>query len=370
MTKTSGPTRVLTRRELNRATLDRQLLLRRVRMPVPDAVEHLLGLQAQNTKPPYLALAARLDGFSRDELSELIESRRVVRIPAMRSTVHLMTAADAVVLRPFSGPALERELKMFRKGLTGVDLDELAALAGELTTGGRTATIKEIAERLLERWPDADPLALKIAARARLPLAQVPPRGIWGRGGQVTVATLDSYTGLPLDPAPDAVRLARRYLAAFGPASVQDLQAWCGVTRLRPYVEQLRPELLVFRDENGTELFDLPGAPRPDADTPAPPRFLGEYDNVLLSHADRSRVMDRELWREVSARRYSYGTFTVDGFLRGLWRIAEDGGTATLAAETFTPLTGAERAAVEEEAAGVLRLAAPGVRHDLRFSDV
>ncbi|WP_086564262.1 winged helix DNA-binding domain-containing protein, partial [Streptomyces africanus] len=253
-------------RALNRATLDRQLLLRPARISAAAAVEHLVGLQAQNVKPPYYALAARLDGFAPEALSRLMADREVVRIVTMRSTIHTHTADDCLTLRPLVQPARDRELTNFRKGLAGVDLDRLAALARDLVET-EPRTMKQLREALLEEWPDADPQALAVAARCRLPLVQVTPRGLWGRSGQVSLTTAEHWLGRPAAPAatPDAMVL--RYLAAFGPASVRDMQTWAGLTRLRDAFERLRPRLVTFRDESGVELFDLPDAPRPDPDT-------------------------------------------------------------------------------------------------------
>ncbi|WP_327727154.1 winged helix DNA-binding domain-containing protein [Streptomyces sp. NBC_00487] len=364
---------------LNRATLARQLLLHRAPVsakaasakaasseavsaqapsaqpaapasaPPPmsahDAVAHLLGLQAQNVRPPYYALAARLEGFAPEQLSELMADRAVVRIVTMRSTIHTHTAEDCLTLRPLVQPARERELNLFRKGLAGVDLDRLAAIARELVEA-EPRTLKQLREALLVEWPDADPFALGIAARCRLPLVQVTPRGLWGRSGQVALTTAEHWLGRPAEPAPAPETVVRRYLAAFGPASVKDMQTWAGLTRLREAFERLRPELLTFRDDHGTELFDLPDAPRPDPETPAPPRLLPEFDNLLLSHADRSRVVPPDLKGRSWQGNQAYRTFLVDGFLAGIWKL--DAGVLTL--EPFGRLTRQQRADLVAEA--------------------
>ncbi|MBW8794284.1 MAG: AlkZ family DNA glycosylase [Streptomyces sp.] len=382
----SGP--VLGTRALNRATLDRQLLLRRSTRSAKEAVAHLVGLQAQNVKPPYYALAARLDGFAPEQLSELMAAREVVRIVTLRSTIHTHTAADALTLRPLVQPARSRELTAFRKGLAGVDLDRLAALARGLVEA-EPRTMPGLREALSAEWPDADPQSLAVAARCTLPLVQVTPRGLWGRSGQVALTTAEHWLGRPAEPpsTPDTTAAAAataappvvpaavatdaavlRYLAAFGPASVRDMQTWAGLTRLREAFERLRPRLLTFRDETGTELFDLPDAPRPDPGTPAPPRFLPEFDNLLLSHADRTRVVPPEhrgrAWRGNQAHR----TLLVDGFLAGVWKLAED----ALVIEVFGPQAGgaAERAAIMEEGERMLATLHPGEHHDIRFGTV
>jgi hypothetical protein len=356
---------VLGARALNRATLARQLLLRRSPMSAEAAVEHLVGLQAQNVKPPYYALAARLDGFTPEALSGPMADRAVARIVTLRSTIHTHTARDCLTLRPLVQPARDRELTLFRKGLAGVDLDRLAALARELVEA-EPRTMGQLREALLKEWPDADPQALSVAARCKLPLVQVTPRGLWGRSGQVTLTTAERWLGRPAEPAPAPDGTVLRYLAAFGPASVKDMQTWAGLTRLRDAFERLRPRLVTFRDEAGVELFDLPDAPRPDPDTPAPPRFLPEFDNLLLSHADRTRVVPAGLrgrsWRGNTA----YRTLLVDGFLAGLWRLDED----ALVVEAFGRLTGAQRDDITAEGERMLRVMHPGTAYDIRFGTV
>ncbi|GGX31368.1 winged helix DNA-binding domain-containing protein [Streptomyces lomondensis] len=352
-------------RALNRATLDRQLLLRPARMSVAAAVEHLVGLQAQNVKPPYYALAARLDGFAPEALSRLMADREVVRIVTMRSTIHTHTADDCLTLRPLVQPARDRELVNFRTGLAGVDLDRLAVLARDLVEA-EPRTMRQLREALLEEWPDADPQALAVAARCRLPLVQVTPRGLWGRSGQVRLTTAEHWLGRPAEPAPAPDVVVLRYLAAFGPATVRDMQTWAGLTRLRDAFERLRPRLVTFRDDSGAELFDLPDAPRPDPDTPAPPRFLPEFDNLLLSHADRTRVVPPEYRGRSWQGNIAYSTLLVDGFLAGLWRLAED----ALVIEPFGRLTQAQRDDVTAEGERILRVMHPESSYDIRFGVV
>ncbi|MET8682789.1 winged helix DNA-binding domain-containing protein [Streptomyces sp. NPDC004732] len=369
---------VLGTRALNRATLDRQLLLRRSRdLSVKDAVTHLVGLQAQNVKPPYYALAARLADFDPAELSALLEARELVRIVTLRSTIHLHTAADARTLRPLVQDARERELTGFRKGLVGVDLAALARIA-RAAVEAEPRTMKQLREVLLVRWPDADPQSLAVAARCMLPLVQVTPRGLWRRSGQVALTTVGQWLGddesagssgaASLD---DAVL---RYLGAFGPASVNDMQTWARLTRLREVFERLRPRLRTFRDENGVELFDLPDAPRPDPDTPAPPRFLPEYDNLLLSHADRTRVIPDAYKGRTWKVNQPYCVFLLDGFLAGVWRVVEDAksGVAVLTIEPFGARPGrAQREELVREAEWMLtRIAETSSSYDIRFGSV
>jgi hypothetical protein len=364
-TRTTGTAPVLGTRALNRATLERQLLLRRSPLSAKAAVEHLLGLQAQNVKPPYYALAARLDGFAPAELSGLMADREVVRIVTMRSTIHTHTADDCLTLRPLVQAARDRELTQFRKGLVGVDLDRLAALARALVEA-EPRTMKQLREALLAEWPDADPQALATAARCKLPLVQVTPRGLWGRSGQVALTTAEHWLGRPAGkaPAPDAVVL--RYLAAFGPASVKDMQTWAGLTRLRDAFDRLRPQLVTFRDDSGVELFDLPDAPRPDPDTPAPPRFLPEFDNLLLSHADRTRVVPPEHRGRTWQGNLVHRTLLVDGFLAGVWKLEEQ----ALVIEPFDRLTKAQREEVTAEGERMLAVTHPESSYGIRFGTV
>ncbi|MFD6431508.1 winged helix DNA-binding domain-containing protein [Streptomyces venezuelae] len=371
--RTTSP--VLGVRALNRATLDRQLLLRRSSdLSVKDAVTHLVGLQAQNVKPPYYALAARLADFDPAELSALLDARELVRIVTLRSTIHLHTAADARILRPLVQDARTAELAGFRAGLVGVDLAELADVA-RAAVEAEPRTMKQLRDVLLVRWPGADPQSLGVAARCLLPLVQVTPRGLWRRSGQVALTTVERWLGGELGGEPrgevdggsgdvgsgfDAASMENavlRYLRAFGPASVKDMQTWARLTRLRDVFERLRPRLRTFRDENGVELFDLPDAPRPDPDTPAPPRFLPEYDNLLLSHADRARVVPADYKGRTWKGNRSYCVFLLDGFLAGVWRLEEDlkGGGAVLTIEPFGRRPGrAQREELEREAEWML----------------
>lgn len=300
-----------------------------------------------------------------------MESRAVARIVTMRSTVHTHTARDAVALRRLVQPgAPDRELAVFvgRKGLDGVDLERLAARSRELVEE-RPHTPKQLREELLQEWPDADPLSLSVAARCILHLVQVTPRGLWGRGGQVALTTTDVWFGdaVPAETA-DLDETVLRYLGAFGPASVKDMQTWCGLTQLRAAFERLRPRLLVFQDERGTELFDLPDAPRPDEDTPAPPRFLPEFDNLLLSHADRTRVVTPENRSRSWKGNQAFRVFLLDGVLAGLWHLEETKERVTMAIEPFEAIDRRQREELLAEAERTLEVMGPqGVPYEIVF---
>lgn len=335
-----GQAPVLTRRALNRATLARQLLLERSTMSVPDVLEHLVGMQAQTPHTAYIGLWTRLQGFRPGELSDLLLDRQVVRIALMRSTIFLVTARDAWALRPLIQVVHDRMHQgQFGRRLQGVDMAAVVA-AGRAFIDRDPGTFKALGEHLLERWPGHDHLALEMTVRTGVPLVQVPPRGLWGRSGPVAHTSIEAWLG---DSPPAWLTLdgmVLRYLRAFGPASVMDAQMWCGLTRLKEVFERLRSQLVVFRDEQGRELFDLPDAPRPDPAVPAPPRFLYDYENMLLSYADRSRAILPERVRHIVARQNeSISTYLIDGFVAGTWQVERERRHARLVIRALVPLS-------------------------------
>ncbi|MGN9910469.1 winged helix DNA-binding domain-containing protein [Phytohabitans sp. LJ34] len=346
-------TATLTWRALGRATLARQHLLERAPLGVAEAVEHLVGMQGQAPHAPYLGLWSRLSTFDPEELSGLLRDRQVVRIALMRGTVHLVTARDARGLRPLTQPIYDRDLRtntMHAAPLAGLDLAALAAAGRELLSQPRSGT--ELGALLRERWPEREAASLAYGVRGLLPLVQVPPRGLWGRSGQPVLTTLEAWTGEPMS-AMDPAALVTRYLGAFGPATVQDVQTWSGLTGLREVVHGL--PLARFRDEAGRDVFDLPDAPRPDPDTPAPVRLLADFDNVLFSHADRTRVI-ADAHREHMIRHRLVRAVLVDGVVAGTWTIAK----RRLTVQPFGRVTKRDRSAIEKEGARLLALVAPG----------
>ena len=374
--RTTDDAPVLSRRRLNRALLERQLLLGRASMPAENAIEHLVALQAQEPFDPYTALWSRLEGFRAAELADLITDRRAVRaIAMMRTTIHLMTARDWLALRPVLQVVQERGFRSgsaFARNLAGLDFDEVVA-AGRALLDEKPRTASAIGKLLQQRWPDRDASSLGYAVRYVVPLVQIPPRGIWGRSGLPVLATAETWLGRPVgtDTAPDAMIL--RYLAAFGPASVMDIQSWCWLTRLGPIVERLRPQLRTFRDENGKELFDIPDGPLPDPDTPAPPRFLPTYDNIVLSHKDRSRILgDPSEWAIGGGQFdaiFNRGSVLVDGFVHSGWRVERGAGRARLVVMPARPWSSGDREAVAEEGARLLAFLAPDATPDVRFGE-
>jgi hypothetical protein len=364
-----GPADILTARALNRALLERQLLLRRSRMRARDAIEHLVGLQAQIPNAPYFGLWSRLDGFHVDDLTRLITARRVVRLALMRSTIHMVSARDCLALRPLLQPMLERGLGgAFGRSLAGIDRAALAA-AGRALVEDRPRTFAEVGALLQRRWRGRDPVALGYAVRVLVPLVQIPPRGVWGDRGAAVHTSVEKWLGRSPASKTSMSKMILRYLAAFGPASVRDVQAWSGLAGLRPHVERLRSRLRTFADERGVELFDLPDAARPRPDVDAPPRFLPEFDNALLGHQDRSRIV-REDYRPrlFGSGGLLAGTVLVDGFVGARWSLTRARTTAILTVATRGKLATRERDAIEEEGQRLLSFAAADADgHDVRF---
>ncbi|MCF2532564.1 winged helix DNA-binding domain-containing protein [Yinghuangia soli] len=363
-------TALLDVRALNRATLERQLLLGRVPGTAAGTVRHLAGMQAQAPRAAYVALWSRLAGFRPEELAGLLTERQVVRVVLMRGTVHLVTADDALGMMALLRATLDRRFgsSSFAKALTEVDLAEAAALSRKFLAAAPNSR-KELGAHLAERWPGTDPDALSAAGMYLVGCVQLPPRGLWDDVGPVVLSPLETWLDRPLDAAATLDDLVLRFLGAFGPATVKDAQSWSGLTRLREVFDRLRPGLAVFRGPAGEELFDLPDAPRPDPETPAPVRFLPEYDNLLLSHADRSRVI---VGRRAVPLPPGYGgaagTVLVDGFFQGVWKIAREKGTAVLRIDPFVPPTAAQRADMAAEGEALLGFAAADAEaHDVRI---
>jgi hypothetical protein len=378
---------VLSVRAINRALLARQRLLDRPALPaggssgaraamVVETVEHLVGLQAQAPFPPYYGLLSRLDGFRPDDLASLITGRAVVRIALMRGTIHLVSARDCLPVRRLVQPVIERGMRNAHgQQLAGVDAGALAA-AGRALVEAEPMTFSQLGQGLAERWPDHPPRALAQAVRAFVPLVQVPPRAVWGQSGPSRHTSaerwLDRSDALARRAPVQALGLAdlvRRYLGAFGPATLRDVAAWSRLTGLRAIMEQLRPSLVTFRDEQGAELFDLPSAPRPGGDVPAPVRLVADFDNLVLSHAERSRVINAENIKRISTvNGVIPGTVLIDGFVGGIWRLGRSRDATTLSIELFGPMR--ERDALVREAERVLAFCSPGGSCDIRFGPV
>jgi hypothetical protein len=360
-------------RALGRATLARQFLLERADVPVLDAVAHLCGLQAQEPQEPFTGLWSRLRGFAPAELSELLVERRVVRTHLMRRTVHLVAAEDALAWRSRHDAMLrQRVLGVYRRELDGIDLDELAAAGREVMADGEPRSMSEIGRVLAARWPGAGPRPLgEVVVAALVPMVQVPPRGLWRVTAGVGNVRMASWFGREIDPPatdgadPVGAALVRRYLAAFGPAASADLRAWCGLAGLPRAVAAVRDELVAFRDERGRELLDLPDAPRPDPDTPAPVRFLPAFDNAILGYHDRSRIVD-DAHRGLSVA--GERAVLVDGRVAATWTVVADGGAGTVAVAPLRRFSRAERTAVAEEGRALAAFLSDGAHHRVRVA--
>jgi len=358
MKRTAAEATVLSPRALNRALLARQMLLERAAISPAAAIEHLVGMQAQVPTDPYFGLWSRLADFDPLALSRLIKTRKAVRIAVMRGTLHLVSARDALIARAWVQPVLTRTLVAteWGKKTRGVDMDALCAVA-RAAVEKNPLTLAELRPILAAAFPEYDPTALSWAFHYSAPLVQVPPRGLWGEGGLPRVTTVERWLKkAQATPAPE--KIALRYLAAFGPASVADMQAWSGVTKLAAVFEALRPKLATFRDETGRELFDLPDAPRPDAGTPAPPRFLPVYDNVTLGFANRDRILGLAPPRAVP-QNLNVRSFLIDGFVAGFWKIEEAKGRAMLTLEPFGALAKKDQRALVAEGRKLLAFAMP-----------
>jgi hypothetical protein len=346
---------------LNRALLARQWLLEPRRASAVEAIEQLVGLQAQDVKAPYFQLWARLVDFDPHELSGILERRAAVRIVLMRGTIHLVSARDALLLRPLIDPVISRATDG-NWSVGDLDRDVLAAAGRELVEA-QPRTFAQLGALLAERFPDADPQALAQQIRALVPLVQVPPRGLWRQSGAAAHTSVEAWLPDTAAPSPSLDDLVRRYLGAFGPASVQDMQKWSGLSRLRPAFERLRGELVSFSHAGtGRELFDLPDAPRPPGDTPVPPRLVGPFDNLILSHADATRVLPTNYRRLVMTQNgLIAGMVLLDGFVAGNWRIKATKKHALLTIASFSgkAYKKTDAGALTREGERLLHFAAP-----------
>jgi Winged helix DNA-binding domain len=359
---------VLTTRALNRALLGRQLLLERRRMAPGDALEHLVGMQAQNPLDPYFGLWSRLEAFDPFELSTLVERTEVVRAWLMRGTIHMVTDRDCLALRPVMDSVMRKtvQAQKFGRDVAGVEQAELIAATEEILADG-ALTRAEIGRRLAERWPELPAESLGLAASYLVPMLQVPPRGTWRATHRATQAHVERFLGRALGDEDDPSEAIVRYLRAFGPAAPKDVRAWSYKTGLREVIDRLRPELVTYRDEGGTELLDVPGGLFPDPETPAPPRFLPEFDNALLSHDDRSRVIPPG----EPARTWWKGTVLIDGFAAGTWRLEREKEATTLAIGSWGRWRTADREDVADEGERLLAFAAADAeRTAIRFEQL
>lgn len=361
---------ILSRRTLNRALLARQMLIERSGSTPLDAIEQLFGLQAQEARPPYVGLWSRLAEFRRDHLNPLLHDRTVVRVTAMRGTLHLMSTRDFVGFRSSFQVMLTAGMRaIMKERLDALDCDAVVA-RGRAFFGGASSSFDGLRVRLAEEDPSADIRAMAYAVRNLLPLVQVPTDAPWGYPAAADFTLADDWLSRPMAEEDRREDLVIRYLRAFGPATATDAQTWFGFP-LKDAFETLRPILATFRDEKKRELFDLPDAPRPPEDTPAPVRFVAEFDNLILSHADRSRVISDDNRKRIATKNLRIpGTFLVDGFVAGTWKVEAKKKDATLTIEPFGTLAKTEELALEEEGERLLRFISGDVaKFEVRFED-
>lgn len=352
--------RTMTLRELNRATLARQLLLERAALTPLEAIKQVAGLQGQLANPPYMGLWSRLRAFQRVDLEKLLEQRKVVRTTMMRRTLHLTTTEDYLRFRPALQSLYASRLTSYLSKQQMPDFDRDSLLAEiQAYVQEKPRTNVALRAKLNQLIPEQGEQLLYMV-RVYLPLIQVFPGGVWGVGGSPAYAEASTWLGGEFAAPQAGVRaLLFSYLAAFGPASVKDMQTWSGLTRLQPVVDALRPELLTFRDEQGRELFDLPGAPLPSADTCAPVRFIPDFDNLVLAYDNRQRIIADAYRPYVFPGNSSVlPTFLVDGFVRGIWRIERTSDSAKLLIQPFEPLIDETRQELYAEGERLLRWAA------------
>ncbi|SCF56429.1 winged helix DNA-binding domain-containing protein [Streptomyces sp. Ncost-T10-10d] len=355
----------LSLRTLNRALMDRQFLLERTDRTPLEVIGRLVALQAQEPNWAYIGLWSRIHAFTQAQLTALLEGRQVVRSGLLRSTQHFAAADDFRRLRPLLQPVLDRTANSphFTRNSTDLDAASLVAEGLDLLAGG-TLSRKELARRLAERHPGRDGRVLAGQVELRTPLVHGAATGTWGSWGNrsaISVTPVEVWLGRPMATAatPAAARdsakeLIRRYLAAFGPAGVKDVQTWCGLTRLGEVVAEMRAELRHYSGPDGRDLIDLADAELPDPETPAPVRLLPAFDNALLGHADRTRVIsDEDRKRVMPGQARVRPTFLVDGRVHGTWSL----GAGTLRLTPFRPLHATDRAALEHEADRLLPFA-------------
>jgi hypothetical protein len=335
--------RTLTERELNRALLSRQLLLERAELPLARAVERVGGLQTQYAPSAYVSLWSRLSWFEREDLTTALERRDVVQGTLMRATIHIVSARDY--------PLLAEAIREARREWW---LRSQPGRADARALSGAARRVRSLlAEGPRRRADVVEALGLDSSTWNGLglwvDLIRAPPSGTWDRRRADVYAAADDWLG-PSDPTLELglEHLLRRYLGAFGPASVKDAASWAGlpVSLVGPALERLR--LRRFRDEGGGELLDLPRAPLPDPDTPAPVRFLPTWDATLLVHARRTQILPERYRSRVFSTKtpHSVATFLVDGRVAGTWRY--DGGRVLV--EPFEALPKTARRELDAEA--------------------
>ena len=355
-------------RQLNRATLARQMLLERETASVSEAVKRLFGMQAQEPRPPFVGLWTRLTSFNIDALRAALRDRNIVRATMMRGTLHLVTTRDYLEFRSVLQPMLTQGMRVLGERAEGLELEQLIPVARDLLHDC-PRTFDELRMLLRDVFPHVNDRAMGYAVRLHIPLVMVPTADRWAYPAVAAFTPAETWIGQPLSRDISTEMLIHRYLSAFGPATASDAQTWSGLTGLTSTLRSMRSQLREFRDDRGRELFDVVDGARPDADVPAPVRFLPEFDNLLLAHADRTRVIaDEHRGMVVTKNLRVHATFLVDGFVAGIWRIERKKASATMRMTPFTPLTDQVKNALSSEGERLLRFVeADASQFDIHF---
>ncbi|MFD3406882.1 winged helix DNA-binding domain-containing protein [Kribbella sp. NPDC058693] len=351
---------VLSARAVNRATLARQLLLERADVPAVDVVGQLAGMQGQEPKHPYVGLWTRIDGFAEAQLDQAVAAREVVRATMFRGTLHLVTATDYLRFRTTVSPVLEAGLRVLGDRGAGLEPEKVVAAAEKLLAK-EPLTFTEVRDALQEQFPEVNERALGFCTRMLVPLVMYPADVRWSWTANSRFTPAEEWIGKKLHKRAEPGELVTRYLQAFGPATPADFQTWSGLQKAKPLFDEL--ELETFTDEAGKTLYDVPDGPRPDEDTPAPARFLPEFDNVLLSHAKRERIIADEHKPHVFTKNLRVkATYTVDGVVAGLWTTEKKRGVATLTLTPFGRTLKKTQAELEREGSALLRFLEPDAK--------
>jgi hypothetical protein len=358
--------RILSLRELNRMTLARQFLLERQDLPVTSVIEQLVGMQAQQAQPPFVGLWSRIKNFQRDDLMRLLHAHSVVKATLMRATLHLFTASDFVAFRHTLQPALAAAANEIASRRGGEFDVQMVLDKAKKYIAAQPRMYSEISDMLAALLPDVDIGSMRYTVRTHIPMVQVPVAAGWGYPGKPQFTLAEEWIGKPIQVEDRINTLVFRYLAAFGPASAIDMQTWSALPDLKPVFEKLRPELMVYRDESKRELFDLPaglGTAIPEVDSPSTVRFLPEFDNLLLSHSNRRRILaDVHRSKVFLPGLRVAATILVDGFVAGVWKTSVGKGAATLNIEPFSPPDQSTKQALLEEAEDLVRFIEPDAK--------
>lgn len=353
---------VLTTRALNRATLARQMLLERSDGGIVEAVKFLGGLQGQQTHDPYIGLWSRLKDFRQEDLTALIVERTLARATTMRGTLHLHTADDLLGFRALVQPFVSQQWKSNFLRRFGSEDEGKVRRAGLRLLDKGPMTAGTLNKALKEKFPSAEPIALSTLVALSETLVQVPPTRIWGNNDAPLLARVENWLPPPYKRPLSREDLVRRYLAAYGPASIADMATWCRLSKLGESFKKISDELIVLEDESGRTLYDLPDAPRPDEDTPAPVRFLPLYDNAYLGYDNRRRMLSEATAHLVNMFQQFKPAVLIDGTMNAGWSIVSKKGEAVLEIETYRKILKRELRALEAEGLAFAKFMEPGAR--------